>query len=402
MHRWSGALAFMAGAALITTATGTALAQEESPAPEVSMAAEASPAATVVEPSTLSVLQVATNKAAGTKIKGKKYVKAIQKAAPNAVAYLTAADGGDVADRVIQTVLLARAGDAEENYELADAYIGLATAIYRNGWTAAGTEPIELNGEIDQAVSERYAGQDGLSIFPPEGTSDICITPQSDWIIDPSAPWECLQGGGLALRVDASLVDGAKNETKELYAGPPEGLDVGFALHQVAQNERADIPLKGKKYRKAIAEKAPTIAAYVADGSGAGRMNGIFDLVLLAREADEAGNKKAAKAFMALALATFRKSLTTSEQSPGEFVTALHELGQTTYEGQPGVALLPPSGFDLICLNKKKNGLDYFAAPEDLWACTGQGGKVLFVAEDDPDLDPAQNGAAEGLYTGEG
>jgi len=395
------AIALLVSTAMALTSVGAALGQEESPAPDASIVAEASPAAEVVEPSTLSILQVATDKAAGTKLKGKKYAKAIKKAAPNAVAYLAAAGGGDAADHVIQNVLMARAADAEENYELADAYLGLATAIYRNAWTAASTGPIEFNTEVDQAVAERYAGQDGLSIFWPQGTVDICMYRDEDWIVDMSVPWQCAGEGALPLRVDESFVDGSKNGTKELYSGPSEGLDVGFALHQVAQNENANIPLKGKKYRKAIAGVAPVIAEYVAGGSGAGRMNGIIDLVLLAREADEAGNAKAAKAFMALALATYRAGLTSSTEGPEAFNTALNELGYEIFDGESGGAfeLFPPGGMEDICVTNKKKGAGMFVGPADMWLCATAGGRVLRASQDD--VDNSKNGMP-GFYKGDG
>ena len=69
------AIALLASTAMALTSVGSALGQEESPGPDASMAAEASPAAEVVEPSTLNVLQIATNKTAGTKLKGKKFMR---------------------------------------------------------------------------------------------------------------------------------------------------------------------------------------------------------------------------------------------------------------------------------------------------------------------------------------
>ena len=91
--------------------------------------------------STMGIEQITQDKSAGSKLKGKKYDKAIKKVAADAVAYLAATGDGDTAERVIRTVLMARAIDEAGDDEAASAYLDLAFAIYRNGWTSAGMGP---------------------------------------------------------------------------------------------------------------------------------------------------------------------------------------------------------------------------------------------------------------------
>ncbi|MFV2064723.1 MAG: hypothetical protein ACC726_14615, partial [Chloroflexota bacterium] len=349
------AFALAVSTAVALTSTGVVLGQEESPTPEASMAAEASPAPEVVEPSTLSILQVATHKTAGTKLKGKKYAKAIVKAAPKAVGYLITTAGADDIDRIIKPSRTARAVDEAGDAKAAKALIDIATLLYRNEWTRTKSDPVALNLAIQEAVAT--AGLDGDPALVHADLwgrfIDVCVDQGGGWFYNPLTPSLCEDEGGRMVRADFTGInpEGATEADIDLVdAG-------GIGIHKIVQDKTANDKLAGKKYKKALAKtlkkSGPAVAGYYAGGGGAGRMNGVIDLVLLAREADEAGNAKAAKAFMALALAAFREGLTSWEQTPREFVTALDELGQTTYQGQPGVALLPPDGFELICLNEK-------------------------------------------------
>jgi hypothetical protein len=394
MHRWSGALAIMAGAALITTVTGTALAQEESPAPEASVAASASPQPEEVMPSTLSIDQISRHKLAWEPLAGKPYRKAIAKAAPNAVRYLIDVAGVDNIDRIIELSRTARAVDETGDAKAAKALIDIATLLYRNEWSKTKSDPVALNTAIegiiaagdypeqDPALALWSLGDEGLM-----GLIDICIWPDGTKSIygvgDPSL---CDDNKGRHVRVDYSLVDEPENGTKNLYSGDPKTADVGgLGIHKVVQDKTANDTLAGRKYKKALAKSmkrsAPEVARYRAAGSGMGPEQGVIDMVLLAREADEAGDAKAARAFMALALAAYRSGVTEPEVT-AEYNAAIVALIEANHAGVPGLQLYPPDDMTDVCLGPDAKPMWEGGGGIDgntPWECEIRGGTVSRV-----------------------
>lgn len=394
--------ALLVGIAVALTPVGAALGQEESPAPEASMTASASPEPEEVTPSTLSILQIATNKTAGKELKGKKYAKAIAKAAPRAVGYLVTTVGVDNIDRIIELSRMARAIDEAGDAKAANGLIDIATLLYRNEWTKTKSDYGALNVAIEEAVATAgLAGSPALvqaAIW--ETYIDMCVHADGSWFLDPQLPWVCEEEGGRMVRADFTGIE--PSGATEADIDPVDA--GGTGIHKVVQDGTANDKLAGKQYKKALArtlkKAGPAVASYYADGGGAGRMNGIIDLVLLAREADEAGNSKAAKAFMTLALTAYREGLSGWEQGAEDFNTVLNELGYEMFDGESGGAfeLFPPGGMEDICLQDKKRGAGFFIGPGDMWLCASAGGNVLRVSQDD--VDNSKNGMP-GFYMGE-
>jgi len=370
MRRLSGVLAFMAGAALIVTTTGAAVGQEESPVPEV------------VEPSTLSIDQIAHDRLAQEPLQGKAYAKAIAKAAPNAVRYLIDSSGADDIERIVELSLLARAMEDAGDAAAAGALIDLATLVYRGSWTAANSDPVSLNSDIEAFIAAGdYPEQDrALALWSDgdmgvPGYYDLCLKPDDSWTYhDPAKPSRCENDGGRQVRASSEapwvgytpLAERLENQpsAEEMFRGlvPDAG---GLGIHKIVQDKTADDKLAGKKYQKALAKaikkQGPAIATYLAGGSGAGLEQGVIEMVLLARAADEAGDAKAAAAFMDLALATYRSGV--PELSKTFLQNALIAQSiEADYAGVPGLQLRAPDGMTDVC---------FTPAGECMWGVDG-------------------------------
>ena len=391
------AMALLVSTAMALTSVGSALGQEESPAPEVSPAVEASPAAEVVEPSTLSIDQISHDKLAREPLAGKKYKKALAKAAPKAVGYLISTAGVDNIDRVINLSRTARAVDEAGDAKAGKALIDIATLLYRNEWSKTKSDPNALNEALEEVIAAGdYPDEDpalaltslGNDVEGLEGLMDICLWPDGTGSMNgPDDPSICADNKGRQVRVDFGLVDEPENGTKDLYSGDPETADIGgLGIHKVVQDRTANDKLAGKKYKKALAKtmkkSGAEVARYRAAGSGMGPEQGVIDMVLLAREADEAGNAKAAKAFMALALAAYRSGVTELDAT-GDYNMAIVALIDANHAGMPGLELYPPDGMIDVCL--KSNGKPMWEGGGGIdqstpWECEIRGGTVSRVS----------------------
>ena len=230
---------------------------------------------------------------------------------------------------------MARAMEDAGEFAAAQALIDLATLIYRASWTAAKTDPATLNNEIEAFIAAGgYAADDPALVLSSDGTMgrpgfyDLCLKRDNSWSYgDPEKPTACANAGGRPVRAgDApqwinEYNVGAPPLAERLASGAGVdslhwgvSLDLGgLGIHKVVQHETADDKLAGKQYTKALAnalkKQGPTIAKALAAGSRGGLERGVIELVLLARAADDAGNTKAATAFMDLALAAYRATV---------------------------------------------------------------------------------------------
>jgi len=383
MRRVSGALAFVAGAALIIGSTGAAVGQEEDPPPEESAMPEASPAAEQTEPSTLEIIDIAAAKTAAQPLKGKKLKKALAKAAPDAARYVINDLGEDAIERIIGLSLAARAADEAGDPKTAAALIDVATLLYRNEWTKNKSDPVSLNAQIEEAIAAGgYPELDPalvLASFAEPGRGfedlmDICVEGDVEFILNPAGPSECSDGGGRQVRADIAFVDPEKNGTDGLFTGDPATADVGgVGIHKVVQSKTANDKLPGKKFKKAFANQLKKSGAPIAGYDPRGR--GAIEMVLAARAADEAGNQKAAKAFMKLALAAYRAGVPAPDET-GDYNTSIVGLVNEEYAGLPGLELWPPEGMIDVCYTKKGKYVTCVdqASP---WECYGAGGSKL-------------------------
>jgi hypothetical protein len=394
-------MALFVSTAMALTSIGAALGQEESPAPEASAAPEVSPAAEMAEPSTLSIDQISQDRLASEPMAGKQYKKAIAKASPDAVSYLISTAGVDNTDRVIELSRMARAIDEAGDAKAAKALIGIATLLYRNEWSKTKIDNVTLNTAIETAIAVGdYPDEDpalaltslGNDVEGLEGLMDICFWPDGrESMNGPDDPSGCADNKGRQVRVDFSLVDEPENGTKDLYTGDPKTADVGgVGIHKVVQDKTANDKLAGKKYKKALAKAmkkaGPEVARYRAAGSGMGPEQGVIDMVLLAREADEVGNAKAAKAFMALALAAYRSGVTEPEAT-AEHNAAINALIEANQAGVAGLQLYPPDGMTDVCTGpdgepmwEGGGGID----SNTPWECEIRGGTVSRVPFEEP------------------
>ncbi|MFV2064091.1 MAG: hypothetical protein ACC726_11360 [Chloroflexota bacterium] len=345
--------------------------------------------------------QVVQDGSSQRKLKGKKYARAVAKAAPNAIRYFIAPQGDDTIRPILELAMAARDADETGDARASQALIALATALYRNEWTKSNIDPVSLNTAIGEAIAAGYPDEPGLRLeaFGEDGFRDICLEPGEEWMSDPARPSLCEDVDGKQVRVDESRINSDKNGTLGLYDGPNEGADVGgVGIHKVTQDKTANDELRGKKFKKAIAMAAPGVARYLAEGSGAGAEQGAIDMVLLGRASDEAGNRKAAKAFMALAVAAYRAGWTASGQTTADFDEALVARIEADQTGVPGLQLRPPDGMIDICLQKKKRGPDFIVDQSASWECRFAGGRVLRVPIED--IDQSKNSTDE-LYRGD-
>jgi hypothetical protein len=383
MRRLSGALAFMAGVALIIGSTGATSGQEEDPPPEESVMSEASPAAELAELSTLEIIDIAAAKTAGQPLKGKELKRALAKAAPAAGRYVINGLGDDAVGRIIGLSLAARAADEAGEPKTAAALLDVARLLYRNEWTRTKSDPVSLNAQIEEAIATGgYPELDPALVLASfaepgrgfENLMDICVEGDVEFILNPAGPSECTDGGGRQVRADIAFVDPEKNGTDGLFTGDLATADVGgVGIHKVVQSKTANDKLTGKKYKKAFADQLKKSGAAIAGYEPGGR--GAVEMVLAARAADEAGNQQAAKAFMDLALVAYRAGVP-ERDATGDYNASIVELINEEYAEVPGLELWPPEGMIDVCYTKKG---DYVTCVDQAspWECWDAGGSKL-------------------------
>lgn len=398
---WSTPLMLVVLAALASpTAT---LAQEAeataSPAAASSPAAAASPAAET-RASSLGVELVVQAGDANKHLKGKALKKAIGRIAPDIAANRTASAGDTAADQVIGLVLAAREAQAAGDEAMAQALVGLAKVAYRASWTRAGTDSLAFNDAIRAAVAQDHAGVEGLSLDPPEGLTDVCLQRRAQYVFPTHAPWECYGGDPKArvVRVSSDLVDDSASGTKKLYTGPREGADTALSIDEVAYAKDMYVALKGKQLRKARARVAPALVRSWLDSPGATAAERVVEAVLAARSADESGDAKVARAYLALARMAYRRGWAAEGLTPVELNEAIATLVADRYPDTDGLAVFPPEGSVDICLQAKKRGPDYMVDQAAPWECNAAKGQLLRVPI--TDIDPSKNGTDE-LYLGD-
>jgi hypothetical protein len=353
----------------------------------------------VVEPSKLGVQMITQDFGAREPLAGKAYDKAIAKAAPSAIRYLAQGAGASDVERIVELALMARTMEEAGEVGAAQALIDLATLVYRASWTAAKSDPATLNEEIEAFVAaSEYPVNDPALVPWSDGNTglpgfyDLCLNRDGTWSnIDPVEPSGCAsKGGGLPVRageappwvydthdmpnLEQRLTSG--NGIADLTWGIEPDLG-GLGIHKVIQDATADDKLAGKKYKKALSRaiknQGPAIAKALAGGMGAGAEKGVVELVLLARAADEAGDKKAAAAFVDLALAAFRSSVRTPEMT-GIPIAAIDRLVKSDYPGVPGLQVLAPEGMTDACFTGGRcteAGLE----SQVPWTCVQRGGR---------------------------
>ena len=372
MRRSSRAFAVLAGASLVATISTGSVAQEE-PSPEASMAPEASPEAVVVEPSTLEIIDIASAKTAGQPLKGKKLKKALAKAAPAAARYVIGNTGDDAIGQIIGLSLAARAADEAGDPETGAALIDVATLLYRNEWTRTQSDPASLNAAIEEAVAA--AGLTGDAALLQQAIwdrwIDMCYDPAGPWFgVNEEDPPMCADEGGTPVRADfTGIVPDASTSPEEI-----EPVDAGgLGIHKVTQDASANDKLGNKAFKKALAKELKRSGASIVGYEPGAR--GAIELVLAARAADEAGNQKAAKAFMQLALAAYRAGIPKRDET-GAYNESIVGLVNEEYAERPGLELWPPEGMVDVCF--KANG-KYVTCVDQAspWECWGAGGSKL-------------------------
>lgn len=384
-HRRRAALAVLAAIALIMS-TSPALSQEASP-PTEDAAADAPSMGETAETSSLTILDVTTDASSLAPLTGKKYKKAVAKAVPAAARFVIDHAGDDAIGRIIGLSLLARAADQAGDARRAGALITIASLLYRNEWTRSGTDPVALNDAISSRIaSGDYPAQDPALVLasfgePGRGLADlidICVEGDVEFILNPAGPSECADGGGRQVRADIALVDPEKNGTMDLFSGDTATADVGgVGIHKVVQGRTANDKLSGKQFkkalRKAINKEGEAIAGYTNGPSG------VIEMVLAARAADEAGEAKAAKAFLALALAAYRRDVPEDTQTAG-VNAAIDALIGAEYAGVPGLELYAPPQSADWCFEPDGETCLWLVGRDSHWECDGAG-KVMVRLE---------------------
>jgi hypothetical protein len=341
------------------------------------MAPEASPEAVVVEPSALEIIDVAADKTAWKPLKGKKLKKAVAKAAPSAARYVIDSAGEDAIGRIIGLSLAARAADEAGDAKQAAALIDVATLLYRNEWTRTKSDPVSLNAQIEEAIAAGgYPELDPalvLASFAEPGRGfenliDICVEGDVEFILNPAGPSECNDGPGRQVRADIAFVDPEMNGTDDLFTGDAATADVGgVGIHKIVQDKTANDKLAGKKFKKAWARALKKSGASIAGYEPGER--GVIELVLAARAADEAGDQKAAKAFMRLALAAYRAGVL-EPQVTAAYNDSIVSLINEEYAGRPGLELYPPEGMVDAC-TVQGTSFPPCVSPQEPWVCYG-------------------------------
>jgi hypothetical protein len=373
----------MAGAALITTSTATALGQEESPGPDDSMADGSTE---LVEPSTLGIIDVAAAGAAAQPLKGKELKKAVAKAAPAAASYVIDSTGDDAVGQIIGLSLAARAADEAGDTQAGAAYLAMARLLYRNAWSAAKTDPDSINAELDAAITAAGLQGDPALMLTAiwDRWIDICADPGGSWFIAPENLWSCEEEGGKMVRADFTGIEPDANtspdEVEQVDAG-------GLGIHKIVQDASANDKLTGKKFKKtwakALKKHGPTIASLSVSGPGVTPERQVIEYVLLARTADEAGDAKAAKAFMQLALAAYRAGLPEPNDT-GEYNEQIARVARDEYAGSPGLALWPPDdGVDVCFKRKPKDQYMFCIDASSPWECEASGGRLERMSFDE-------------------
>ena len=368
-----GVLAFVAGAALVATTAGAAIGQEESPSPDASMAPEASPEAEVVEPSTLEIIDVAAARTAGTPLTGKKLKKAIAKSAPVVARYHVDAMGEDAIGRIIGLSLAARAADEAGEPKAGAALIDIARLLYRNEWSRTKSDPASLNAAIEEAVAALGLTGDAALLQQAiwDRWIDMCYDPNGPWFgVNEDDPAMCADEGGTPVRADfTGIVPDASTSPEEI-----EPIDAGgLGIHKITMDASANDKLAGKKFKKAWAKAlqkhGPTIVGYEPGARG------VIEMVRAARAADEAGDRKAAKAYMDLALAAYRSGVPKPDET-GAYNESIVGLVNEGYAELPGLELWPPEGMIDVCFDRKGKYVTCVdqASP---WECYGAGGSKL-------------------------
>lgn len=381
MRRFSGALAFVAGATLVATAAGAALGQEDPP-PEGMEAAEA--AAEMAEPSTLEIIDVAGDKTANKPLRGKKLKQAIAKSAPVAARYQVNGMGEDPVGRIIGLSLAARAADEAGNAKAGAALIDIARLLYRNAWTSAKTQPAALNATIEEAVAARGLTGDAALLQQAiwDRWIDICYDPNGPWFgVNEENPASCADEGGTPIRADFAGIEPDANTRPEEVELVDAG---GLGIHKVTMHKTANDKLAGKKFKKAwgkaLQQHGPAIVSLQTGGPEASTQHQIVELVLAAREADEADNTKAARAFMDLALATYRSAVPKPAEGMINTEALNSELAQliaAEYADLPGLQMVTPEGFVSVCYDAKKQKCYQSAGDHTPWECAG--GNIEFT-----------------------
>jgi len=203
-----------------------------------------------------------------------------------------------------------------------------------------------LNTEIERVVSESYTGQDGLALQAPDGF-------------------------------------------------------VGIGIHQVVQARTADDKLKGRRYAGAIRNASPSIVRFLAGSMEAEAAGLVIENVLKAREADEAGDARAARAFMALAASIYRAAWSPrGGRTPSLLNREIARLVADEHPDEPGLHMTAPEGLADICHFSKKQvrrsrRIDFALDDAAPWSCAEVGGNVLRVSEDEVS---AVSDGVEGMY----
>ena len=131
--------------------------------------------------------------------------------------------------------------------------------------------------------------------------------------------------------------------------------------------------------KQALKKAGPTIASLSVGGPDATAEQQVIEYVLLAREADEAGDAKAAKAFMQLALATYRSVV--PKPAEGSINTealnnGMAALIDSDYADTPGLQLMTPPDLIGVCYRPKDSECLQNVGDHTPWECA-QVGAVL-------------------------
>jgi hypothetical protein len=272
------------------------------------------------------------------------------------------------------------------------AMIDIATLLYRYTWSRTRSDHPTLYRRIEAFIRSGGYDRDDLSLAMWSlgdegviGVIDLCVWNDDSYTVmgQPPDSTSCEDSGGRQIRADfrglgwdevsPETIDqkGPKRASRLLSTVAREVDRVG--IHTVVQDETANDKLGGERFRtawaEALAELGPTLAIRRRIGPQVPPERRVIEMVLAAREADEAGDARAAAAYMALALADYRSAVPEDGRT-GAINAAIDTLVQDEYAGLPGLELYAPEDSADYCL--RPDGTCVRIVGRDThWECAG-------------------------------
>jgi hypothetical protein len=272
--------------------------------------------------------------------------------------------------------------------------IAVATLLYRMGWSS-GSDYETLYGEIEDYIKFGDFDADDLSLTMwslgdegVQGVIDLCVWKDDSYNImgEPAqGPTICEDNGGRQVRADfrglgwevansEAIEEKGPRRASKLLSTVAREVDTP-GIHTIVQDKTANDKLAGKKARKAwmkaMRKHGPAIAGGYRVSSQAPAEQRVVELVLAAREADEAGAPMTADALMGLALADYRRAVPEDTQTEG-VNAAIDALIQADYAGVPGLELYAPEGSADFCFTPEGT-CAWLVGRDTHWECAGAG-----------------------------